>query len=112
MEHPSSGGAKPLRGNLISRVRDGAISDEVSESDTEGRIDSVSSTFTPNKRPGGAIVSTFKRIRACFSPFGSDSDIIVVAYVMFEFASRVCIFNFNILSPLLIAELGDQAFDG
>ena len=31
---------------------------------------------------------------------------------MYEFASRVSIFNFNILSPLLIAELGDSAFDG
>ena len=113
MDH-SSGGASKIRATLISRVRDGAASEEVSGSDTEGggRLDLSSSHNAPKLHTVGSITSTFKHLRACFSPFGSDSDIIVVGYVMFEFASRVCIFNFNILSPLLIAELGDQAFEG
>jgi UMF1 family MFS transporter len=55
---------------------------------------------------------SFIYIRKLFSPFGSDSDILTVAYVMYEFASRVTIFNFNILSPLYIAELGDLTFGG
>lgn len=113
MDHSASGGSKTIRGNLISRVRDGAMSEDVSESDTEGRMDSSSSSHITTRRSVATTSSgAFKCIRASFSPFGSDSDIMVVAYVMFEFASRVCIFNFNILSPLLIAELGDQAFEG
>lgn len=85
-------------------------SDDTVNTDEDIPLDSRSSHDVEDRKSSTPTKKVFQTIRKIFSPFGSDSDIIVVAYALYEFASRVSTFNFNILSPLLIADLGDAAF--
>ena len=103
--------APKVRKTIVARVKDSSVGrvdsedvsdhDSTTERDVMGDAQMLRRKYQPNN-------SHFKGIRNIFSPFGADNDIVVVGYVLYEFASRVSIFNFNILSPLLIAELGDQ----
>lgn len=54
--------------------------------------------------------SNFHYTRMIFSPFGLDSDALVVGYVIYEFASRVSNYSFGFFIPILIAALGDEEF--
>ena len=83
-------------------------SDDVPTTDDD--LDGTGHSHDEDKRLNPSSKKIFQFVRKLFSPFGADSDIVVVAYAMYEFASRVSTFNFNILSPLLIADLGDVAF--
>ena len=54
--------------------------------------------------------NNFKYIRLLFSPFGLDSDVTVVGYVLYEFAAKVTNYSFGFLIPILVADLSDTQY--
>eukprot|EP01036_Dinobryon_divergens_P027853 gene27853-36698_t len=54
--------------------------------------------------------NNFKFMRFLFSPFGLDSDVTVVGYVLYEFAAKVTNYSFGFLIPILVADLSDMQY--
>ena len=54
--------------------------------------------------------NNFRYIRFIFSPFGLDSDVTVVGYVLYEFAAKVTNYSFGFFIPILVADLSDMQF--
>lgn len=77
---------------------------------TESSVSSTVSSVTLSMAKKTADANT-NLVENFFSPFGANKNPSVVYYVIYDWASKVTVFAFNVSCPLLVTKLGDEYFN-